>query len=170
MRSRLPAVVIVVLSASAGAGEAGEIIVRDASDWTLTLPKGFEHMPKSETEVTPHWYGFRLGQPDFAVVSTQVVKGQIGKECADAETLKKKGKTLPEGFTVTRLKWGRFEVCQNRMIQRRGEIAFGAIYIEFPLKPQGMNLHITGPLENETALKALAAKLTPTVVGETYWE
>lgn len=143
-------------------------VIHDPAGWEMTLPPGFARMPQFQDDQTPHVYGFHSGQPDFAVVGIQRVPGRIDKECVSAAAVAKAG-APGEGHEVSRVRWGRFQLCATRSIQRRGKVSLVITYVEVPLKPQGLNLYVTGSLSNEPALRALVEQLVASLKGETYW-
>ncbi|MDP1823619.1 MAG: prolyl oligopeptidase family serine peptidase [Archangium sp.] len=139
-------------------------VVTHPDGWALSVPPGFEEKLDAEDAKMPFTFVRYPSTLDLQVIGVQRLGGTIGRECASAKGLEKmNAKPLST-------KWGTFELCGFRQEKQKGEATLVVLSFEVPTAKSAIIVHVTGFLENEVNLLALAQQTVASVKGQSSWK
>ncbi len=137
-------------------------MVKSPLGFELELPAGFEPQDLPEGGQFKHSWSAHAGQPTVEVVAVQAYGKPIGRECIPLDK-------LPRTLTSFVTTWDGLSVCGLRGPQASPAGEMVDLYVELPLAPGAIALHVTGLAANEAALRTRLEWLLAHLKGPTTW-
>jgi len=176
MRRLIGPAVVCAMAHSVLAAPAGTI--RDAEhSFSFTVPDGYTEYPEGRGPDTAH--AFMRGKPDepsFTQLKIQQMHGTIGRESLDRD---KAERTWRDGlrangieltaFDLRKLTWKNFdvEVFVSHLAGTDGKLI---LVTQVPLKPEAIQVALTGPASDEARLTADLQAVLASLDGPTNWK
>ncbi len=137
--------------------------VRSPLGFELTLPRGFVELSGQGSGVMQHTWVRNTETPEFTLIGVQPYRSVIGRECAPPEQYRKAGM---EPFAAT---WQGMPVCGVRGEKEMKGKTFLDLYVELPLTPKAIAVHVLGYPDHEQQLKAVLGEVLGHLLAETSW-
>jgi hypothetical protein len=139
---------------------------------SLTIPAKFREFPEAKQQMPSIRRAWITGQPgteDFAIVGYQLMGGVIGRERLTVASMPPG--SFPPGVTpeLRTEKWKEFDVDVIAVRAKQGDFEIVALTAQVPLKPQALQVLVTGPAAHEKELAALFRSVLATLDGPTNW-
>lgn len=142
-----------------------QVASNDELKYTFPLPQGFVAFPEARTQpdIVDCWTEAMPASPNGALVMcVHRLRGVLPREAMRAED-------LPPSTHFVAFTWKGFEIqgLRTDTVQAGGRVM--VLIAQMPLKPEGVQLVVAGPADQENRIQAIMTSTLGAFEGETNW-
>jgi hypothetical protein len=169
--------VVAVLCAAVPAARAATVVENAEYHFSFTVPDGFVDSP--ESKLPEGLYAFTRGtrgQPGFALLQLEPMRGTIGRQPLMRDVLEKAARNSAEaagatidGFAYHSVRWQGFELEAVITRLSAGGQKLSTVAVQVPLAKAAIMAHVSGAATDEARLEADLGAVLATLTGKSNW-